>query len=1196
MNPATPADRPPSDSARDAPGVADQAAAAAEQVREWLAVARGIPVGSGPAQLAGLLRDPAGLDFAVGFVDGVIRPEDPHVAATTLRRLAGTGPGAAGVPRSIPAHLRWGLGLAAVGAGLAPALVVPVVRWALRALVGHLVVDAGERALGRHLTRLRGPGTRLNINLLGEAVLGRGEADRRLADLLRLVRRDDVDYVSVKASAVIGPHSPWAFDHAVEETCDRLRELYRAARDHHTFLNLDMEEYRDLAWTLAVFTRLLDEPDLADLEAGIVLQAYLPDSLAAMQQLQDWASRRRARGGAPIKVRLVKGANLPMEQVEGELRGWPLATWSSKQDTDTHYKRVLDWALRPEHTEAVRLGVAGHNLFDIAWAWQLAGRRGVRGAVDVEMLLGMAPAQAEAVRRSVGSLVLYTPVVHPAHFDVAIAYLVRRLEEGAAPQNFMRSLFDLDDPATFERELGRFVASLEALALPGGTGPDEAGRGVTGPGVALPDDGAALTAAPAPRRTQDRTATPEPPVPGAFHNAPDTDPALPRNLAWADRVLDLARSAPTDRPTGRGAAGAPTTRIEDPAALDQVLTAASTAAPAWQHLGSTGRAAVLRAAAVELERRRADLVAVMASECGKTIAEADPEVSEAVDFAAWYADQAERLDHIDGARHQPVNLVVVTPPWNFPVAIPAGSTLAGLAAGAAVVLKPAPQAERCSVLLAEALWAAGVPREVLQLALLDEGGLGRQLVTDPRVDRLVLTGAWQTAELFSRWRPELHLLAETSGKNAIVVIPSADIDLAVRDVVASAFGHAGQKCSAASLVILVGAVGRSRRFRHQLIDATRSLQVGWPTDAATQMGPLVGPAVGKLRRALTSIEPGQSWWVEPRALDDSGRLWSPGIRAGVQPGDEFSRVEYFGPVLGVMVADDLEQAIAWQNQTDYGLTAGLHSLDDAEIATWVERVEAGNLYVNRATTGAIVARQPFGGWKHSVVGAGAKAGGPNYLFGLCDWTSAPAASDARPLPAGERVLAAARNLGGGLVGADDLAMLTRAVRSDAAASLEFGGAHDPVGLAAETNQLRYRGAGTRVRVGESARPIEVLRVAAAALATGARPLVSCSPGLDPALPAALREFGLVVQVADQDWWQDLPEGRLRLVGEDRDWLARRLARPGVALFAQPVTESGLLEGLPFVREQALSITNHRFGVVRGQRQLGSGVASRAGAW
>jgi RHH-type transcriptional regulator, proline utilization regulon repressor / proline dehydrogenase / delta 1-pyrroline-5-carboxylate dehydrogenase len=398
-----------------------------EQVRTWLRDAEGLPVDPSAKRLAGLLQDPAGLDFAVGFVDGVVRPEDARVAGRTLARLA----------KRPPAFLSWPLRAAIRIGGIAalvvPGIVVPIARRVLRGMVAHLVIDAKDPGLGRALTRIRDKGMRPNVNLLGEAVLGAREAAKRLDGTTRLLARDDVDYVSIKVSATVAPHNPWAFDEAVEHIVEALTPLFEqaASTTPAKFVNLDMEEYKDLDLTIAVFTAILDKEHLRGLEAGIVLQAYLPDALAAYLRLQEWASRRRAAGGAGIKVRVVKGANLPMERVDADLHDWPLATWHSKQESDTNYKRVLDAALRPDRIGDVRIGVAGHNLFDLAYTKLLADARGVEAGVEFEMLLGMAPAQAEVVRRDVGGLLLYTPVVAAADFDSAIAYLVRRLEEGA---------------------------------------------------------------------------------------------------------------------------------------------------------------------------------------------------------------------------------------------------------------------------------------------------------------------------------------------------------------------------------------------------------------------------------------------------------------------------------------------------------------------------------------------------------------------------------------------------------------------------------------------------------------------------------------------------------------------------------------------------------------------------------------------
>ncbi|GAA3918188.1 bifunctional proline dehydrogenase/L-glutamate gamma-semialdehyde dehydrogenase [Microbacterium invictum] len=1112
-------------------------------VRRWLREAADIPASVAARRLAGVLSDPNGLEFTTGFVDGVVRPEDVRVAAAALRRVAPK------VPAFLPAPLRGAVRLGGAVGPVAPGIVVPIARTVLRRMVGHLIADARDDKLGGAIRALKRDGVRLNINLLGEAVLGAAEAQRRRDGTLRLLQREDVDYVSVKVSSMVGPHSPWGFDEAVETIVERLLPLYRQAATAATskFINLDMEEYRDLDLTMAVFMKLLDRPEFETLEAGIVLQAYLPDAMDAMVELQEWAATRRANGGAPVKVRLVKGANLSMEKVDAEVHGWPLATWHTKQDSDTHYKRILDWSLQPERVANVRLGIAGHNLFDIAHSWLLAQQRGVTGAVEYEMLLGMAESLAEVVRREVGSLLLYTPVVRPEEFDVAIAYLIRRLEEGASSENFMSAVFELDsNPALLQRETDRFVASLAEV-----------------------DAAAAHT-----HRVQDRTAEPAPGLTSGFGNTPDTDPAIGVNREWGRAILERVPDSVLGITTADAAI------LPDEAAVHAALERAQGAAAAWQELGPDGRAQILHRAGDALERRRAQLLEVMASEAGKTLDQGDPEVSEAIDFAHYYAERARELPGIDGATYTPADVTLVTPPWNFPVAIPAGSTLSALASGSTVVIKPARQARRCGAVMVEALWEAGVPREVLQLVQLADSALGEKLVASPLVDQVILTGGYETAEMFRGFRSDLRLLGETSGKNAIIVTPSADLDLAAKDVVYSAFGHAGQKCSAASLVILVGSVAKSRRFHDQLLDAVRSLHVALPTDPTAEVGPVIAPPTGKLREALTSLGEGETWVIEPRQLPEDERLWTPGVRAGVRRGSEYHLIEYFGPILGVMTAATLDEAIAIQNEISYGLTAGIHALDAGEIRTWLAGIQAGNLYVNRGITGAIVQRQPFGGWKKSVVGAGFKAGGPNYLIGLGRWADAPvtgaAADDASP--AGGVVTAASASLTG-----DERDWLTQAVATDAAAWRdEFAAPRDRSGLTAERNVFRYLPVDADIRAEKDATIAEISRVVAAAVRTGSRVHLSVATPLPETLASAVRDAGIDVVVEDAPTayarYIAQPWPRVRLIGASGVELIRAAGgRPDLTVFDGAVTRAGRVELLPFLREQAVSITAHRFG-------------------
>ena len=391
-----------------------------------------------------------------------------------------------------------------------------------------------------------------------------------------------------------------------------------------------------------------------------------------------------------------------------------------------------------------------------------------------------------------------------------------------------------------------------------------------------------------------------------------------------------------------------------------------------------------------MNRDRATTIATMMHDAGKTVGEADPEVSEAIDFAHYYAAQATRLE--DGAdvggsaaSFEPHGVVLVVPPWNFPYAIPAGGVLAALATGSAVILKPAPETVLTAAELARHCWEGGVPRDVLQLLPCADDASGQHLITHPLVGSIIFTGSWETARMFLGWRASLEIHAETSGKNALVITAAADQDDAIRDLVRSAFSHGGQKCSAASLAIVEASVYDDRRFMRRLADAVSSLRVGPAHDLATNLAPLIRPPGGPLLRALTKLDPGEQWLVKPRRDETNPNLWSPGVKTGVLPGSEFHVTECFGPVLGVMRARDLDHALALQNSTGYGLTGGVHSLDPSETRRWCARVEVGNAYVNRVTTGAIVRRQPFGGWKRSVIGSSAKTGGPHYLWSLGKW-------------------------------------------------------------------------------------------------------------------------------------------------------------------------------------------------------------------
>ena len=1074
-----------------------------------------------------LTSDRASVEFTMAFADRVLRPESDAVAAEQLRRL---------VERPLPPFLGpVDRALLAAGARFSrplPGLVMPLARRRLRQLVGSLVVDREDHALRAHLARVKTDGFRVNVNLLGESVLGEAEAGRRLAATIDLLRRDDVEYVSIKASSVASQLNLWDYDGSVERAKAGLREVFAAAAatTPPTFVNLDMEEYHDLQLTIDAFTQLLDETPFHSFSAGIVLQAYLPDSLAALRHLERWAHQRHARGGAAVKIRIVKGANLAMERVEAATHGWEQAPYDTKAGTDANYVRLLDWALHPARLHGLRVGVASHNVFDVAWAKLLADARGVTTYADFEMLQGMAPGLARVVRNATGGMLLYTPVVATADFDHALAYLFRRLEENSSGENFLRHLFDLGfDTKAFAVEQTRFE-------------------------VAVADRWHVSVE---PRRRARHAASDRG---DDFANEPDadaTDPSVRASMIAAlltPPVLDLPEE------------------IADLATIDDAVALAAQGRDEWQALAPADRARVLHAVGDLLAARRGELIGVMTHEAGKTIAEGNPEVSEAADFARYYAARIDDLAGRDGARFEPLGVVAVVPPWNIPLAIPAGGVLAALAAGNAVLLKPAPQTPRTAFAFAQICWEAGVPHRVLQFARCPDSEVAEYLVGHPGVNGIILTGSIETAEHLRSIAPTTPLFAETSGKNAIVVMPDADLDLAVADIVHSAFGHAGQKCSAASLAICVGSVATSKRFRRQLVDAAGSMIVAPATRPESVVAELVGSPPPKLERALTRLDPGQRWLLEPRLVDARINLWSPGIVDGVANGSWFHITECFGPVLGVMAARDLDEGLELQNAVPYGLTGGLHTLDPSNVEQWLERVQVGNAYINRGITGAIVRRQPFGGWKQSVVGPGAKAGGPNYVAQLGTWqTRRDPRRGKEPPP---RVAAFVRAVAPDLA-ADERRALECAVRSDALAwREEFTMDHDPSGLFCESNVFRYRPLPLMVvRIALDAHPFAIARVLAAAILVDAPMHVSVAPGVD-------RGLGHTVRVEENserfaEWARRVRPHRVRMLGNEPEL---RTVLPATTFLDDraPVSD-GRIELLRYLREQAISRTLHRFG-------------------
>lgn len=1127
-------------------------------------------------KLARMMNDGAGKALTLAMADQVFRPPTNERSAERFRSLVYSYK----IPEYLPKHERWAMALGAKASEYFPGIVMPAVTSQLRAESNKVILPSEDNKLMPHLKQRKNAGMRMNINQLGEAILGEEEAKHRLQQVIERLESPECEYISVKISAILSQINLLDFEGTVALIQDRLRVLYRTAMTHNytrndgtshpKFVNLDMEEYRDLHLTCEAFKRTLMEPEFLKLEAGIVLQAYLPDSSIEQIKLTDWAKERVKAGGARIKIRIVKGANLAMEKVEASLHDWEIAPYDNKGDVDANYKKMLHYGCRPENAAIVRIGVASHNLFDLSYAMLLRERENVRDEIEFEMLEGMANHQARVICEVAEGLLLYAPVVKREDFHSAIAYLVRRLDENTSEENFLHDLFGMTyGSREWEIQRRRFLRACEEKD----------------------------TVKVGPNRKQNRiTDTYELDLKKPFHNIDDTDWALRQNQTWIAQHIEEMKTREfseiplvignedktsqicgVGRDPSKANERAYTFCYADHEKMREAIDCAVKAQPAWAATSLEERRTLLKKAAVKFSEKRGEAIAVMIKDGAKTAAEADGEISEAIDFANYYADSLSWEGLFDGTEFKPMGTVLIAPPWNFPFAIPAGGALAALMAGNTVIFKPAPETVLVSWVMINYLWEAGIPREALQFVPVPDNEIGQELVTDERINAVILTGAWETGRMFQGWKPEIKLFAETSGKNALIITATADPDQAVKDLVKSAFGHAGQKCSAASLALVEKDVYDNPAFRKQLKDAAASLKVGSAWDLSTIISPIIREPGEALERALTTLDPGEEWLLKPQMLDDNPCLWTPGIKLGVKPDSWFRRTECFGPVLGLVRVESLEEAIAIQNDSDFGLTGGIHSLDAEEIKLWREKVQVGNAYINRPITGAIVRRQPFGGWKKSCFGPGAKAGGPNYVAQFGYWTET-----AQPIEGilvkNEEVNALVDKIC--VVLKDD----AQRIRSAAANQMkwliqEFRVSHDPSQIYGESNIFRYvpvkgvlfRGDGV------SDADVAIALVAAKQVDVPVQLSFSVKPewlskveGLDIYTESEEQLAMRLTKDAAQFGFLRVPAGASKELYE----AANAQSLPVLEI---PVLANGRLELLRYHREQAISETVHRYG-------------------
>lgn len=875
-------------------------------------------------------------------------------------------------------------------------IAIPLFKDRLRKETDKIIIAEERPALTRHLESRRKSKIGQNVNLLGEVVLGDREANNRYEHYLKALTEPDINYISIKLSGIYAQIKPLSYEQNKKELCERVARIFQQAIDYPyttadgkkepKFVNLDMEEYKDAELTLHVFETVMSMPQFRNYTAGIVIQAYLPDAGLYQERLLKLAKQRIADGGVPLKMRLVKGANLQMETIISSIKGWENPVLPTKVDVDANYLHILDVALQPENAKAMHVGVASHNFFSIGYAYLLSNKNNVADCVTFEMLEGMANHLPRVMRKLERQIILYTPVVRKEHFLNAVSYLVRRLDENTGEDNFLRYSFNLKlDSTEWDFLANQFVEAYQKKDA----------------------------VVPQSFRKQDRN---KPPVPvtdiNIFKNEPDTDLDLPWNREWALKHLKKWETEVNETnfkiPVQIGDKEIITEnkkRYYDRSRNDEVcfceasqssleqikeiIAVAEEDKSGWRETPLKTRNEILHKVADNLSTRRGDLIGCMSAITGKTFGEGDVEVSEGIDFCRFYPITMKAFEDLDTVSYTPKGIILVIPPWNFPFAIPIGGVTAALAGGNTVILKPATVAFPIAWEFAKCFWEAGVPKDALQVVCTAGRDALSHLTSHPSIKHIILTGGTDTAFNLLKNSPRTPLSAETGGKDVIILTGSGDQDHAIQNAVWSAFGNAGQKCSACSLLLVEKDVYNDPDFKAKLKDAVTSMHTGSVWNPDNIVGPMVANDNDKLIYAIENMEHGESWLVEPEFTDPQNYILKPCVKWGVKPGSYTFKTELFAPLLGVVCIDSLKHGIDLVNSLEYGLTSGLQSLDENEIALWKDLLQAGNLYINRGVTGAIVSRQPFGGMKRSAFGGGIKAGGVNYVSCFVNFTENP---------------------------------------------------------------------------------------------------------------------------------------------------------------------------------------------------------------
>jgi RHH-type transcriptional regulator, proline utilization regulon repressor / proline dehydrogenase / delta 1-pyrroline-5-carboxylate dehydrogenase len=1035
------------------------------------------------------------------------------------------------------------------------------------------------------LLKKKNPNNLLNFSQVGGLPLGREGVKKWQKKYRRLLEKPNINYISIKSSSLLPKINLLDWEASVKFLATKLQYIYQIANENpikqkdgttkHKFINIDIENYQSVKITIQAFKQALSNPSFANLSAGITLQSYLPEAFELQKDLVQFAKKRIEDGGNAIKITIVKGSYLEKEEIQASINNWAQAPYTSKKETDANFKKMLEFACLKPNARVANVGIATHNIFDIAYGLLLIYENEIFPYAEIEMFATRTPNIRNVINQVFDNVRLYCPVADKNEFHKALSFIFRRIDENLRPQNFLYKINKLTPRSKRWDQLKEaFFSSCEKI------------NNLSHEKRQKQD------------RLENKTFLKE--RFSLFDNEQQTNFSLKNNRIWANEIIKNVKTNTEsliiplqingqifeknqDGIFHQIASKEKTLyhySIADENDINKAILCANSYLSIWKNVSVEEKMTFFSNITSLYKQKRKELIATLIKEQGKILIDADVEICQAIDSIEYYKFRYSNTVTTKDVSFSPIGTCIIVSSKGNSLSTPTGNIISALLCGNSVIFKPSKDSVLTGWQIVNTFWEAGIPKEVLQFIICDNEVVENSLINTNSNSKLIFSGRGLTAKKFIKKNPLINISANLEGKNTMIITDCCDRDLAIESLVKSAFSNSGQNDFTITVAILESEVYEDKIFLQKLIDAVSPYKLGFPWDLSTNLVPLRHEIKENLKIALTTLEPGESWLLTPKQNENNPFLYSPGIKIGATENSlTFKRV-FAGPVLSLVRASNLKSAISIANSLPYGLISVLQSLDEREHHYFSENIQTGSKYINRATKLAMIRRQPYGGYKSSSYGINFKEGGPNYLLKFLKASQIEIPKQKQPVS--EKVNSLTSILEKIDLTAEELGLFYASIANYAFWWKKMKKYRDPSKIVGQDNFFGYiPKKNICLKIFEDDNPIDILRICAATLTCGAKLQISRDKNkckkfywLD------LLESIFSKNETDDQLLERLKKQKTRIIRLSN--LASKKFKTKVTMqncyvIDDPVLANGRYELLNYLQEVNISYNYHRYG-------------------